>query len=181
MTKKSNEPELRTLADVLKEEAKTMKKCETLENEFEWIPPHKRMSRFGGPVPPGKPETRTPLIWVVSRKNMCGHKLYLVNLTGEALEFVKADSGGYQTYDDEVFLKSINGYSYANVAPGVAVKIAQFDGYDDLDSIMRTEVKVKSAKMGQWSLYTPEQRGGFKGDRVLLWQEEINRCKSKRK
>ena len=39
-----------------------MKEHKTVENKFIWVPPDKRMSRFGGSVSPRKPETRAPVL-----------------------------------------------------------------------------------------------------------------------
>jgi hypothetical protein len=52
-----------------------MKEHKTLAGAFNWIPMDKRMSKFGGPMSPRKPELRRPVLWLART----GNELYLVN------------------------------------------------------------------------------------------------------
>jgi len=142
-----------------------MKEHKTVENEFTWVPPDKRESRFGGPMPPRKPETRTPVFWFARD----GGELYFVNASQESLEFVLAKNGGFQTVDDYITLASAKAmYEYKNVKPGCAVKVDEYDSYYDLDFMVQVSVMVKSASRGCLEIRSPLDKGSI-GEMVLLW------------
>jgi hypothetical protein len=143
-----------------------MKEHKTLSNRFEWVPPDKRRSRFGGgPVPPRKPETRVPILWLTRD----GNELYLVNLSKEALDSVVVDSGGYLTADDDVVtVGSEAQYHYKDVKPNDAVKVDEYDGYYDLDYVLQVYLTIKSPSLGCIEISSPPEKGGV-GETVLLW------------
>jgi len=140
-------------------------KEKTVKDGFTWLPMDKRVDRFGYKLPPRKPELRTPLLWVI-RKDQ---ELFLVNLSGEKLDKVIAESGGFQTVDDDVFsVASANAYCYDNVGVGEAVKIDEYDDYYDLDYLIHVWIKVQSKKIGSIEILTPAKKGGIR-EAVLLW------------
>jgi hypothetical protein len=142
-----------------------MKDHKSIENEFTWVPLDKRKSIFGGSVPPRKSEIRKPLLWLAQKNN----ELYLVNFSGGLLDSVVADSGGFQTVDDDVMVVSNNEqYEYLNVKPNTAIKIEEYDGFYDLDYILQVCIRVKSIKLGSLDIQGPPEKGGA-GETVLLW------------
>ena len=157
-----------------------MKEHKIVENEFTWVPPNKRLSRFGGSPPPRKAETRTPLFWLARK----GEELFFVNSSKDTLNFVIADSGGFQTVDDDVMAVGNNDkYDYKNVKPNQAVKVEEYDGFYDLDYILQVSIRVQSKSIGCIELITPAKKGGV-GETVLLWNTNenginvsINNCK----
>ena len=142
-----------------------MKEHKTKENAFEWVPMHERKGRFGAPMPPRKPETRSPVLWLARDDD----ELYLVNNSKEPLEFVMADSGGFQTLDDNAAaVKSETAYEYKDVQPGHAVKIDEYDGFYDLDYVLQVYIKVQSPSLGTLQIASPPEKGGVR-ETVLLW------------
>lgn len=142
-----------------------MKEHKTIENGFTWVPPEKRTSRFGGPMPPRKPENRIPVYWLARD----GNELYFVNASQETLAFVETASGGFQTVDDDVTVSAAGGeYAYKNVRPGSAVKVDEYDGYYDLDFMVQVSVMVQSASRGCLQIRSPLEKGGIR-ETVLLW------------
>ena len=157
-----------------------MKEHKIVENEFTWAPLNKRLSRFGGSPPPRNAETRTPLFWLARK----GEELFFVNSSKDTLNFVIANSGGFQTVDDDVMSVGNNDkYDYKNVKPNQAVKVEEYDGLYDLDYILQVSIKVQSKSIGCIELITPAKKGGV-GETVLLWNTNenginvsINNCK----
>ena len=95
-----------------------MKEHKTVENKFIWVPPDKRMSRFGGSVQQRKSETRLPILWLTRE----GNELYLVNSSGSTLDLVIVDGGGFQTIDDDLIqVNNSEKYEYTNVKTNTAV------------------------------------------------------------
>lgn len=130
-----------------------------------WVAPEKRESRFGGPMPPRKPEKRSPLLWLSRQQG----ELYLVNATDEPLELVIASSGGFQTVDDEVVSVSSQGsYEYHNVNPNQAVKVDEYDDYYDCDFFLQVYIRVKSRSLGYIDIRSPPEKGGV-SETVILW------------
>ena len=142
-----------------------MKEHKTVENKFIWVPPDKRMSRFGGSVSPRKPETRAPVLWLARE----GNELYLVNSSKSTLDLVIADGSGFQTVDDEVIkVNNTEKYEYTNVKPNNAVKIEEYDGFYDLDLILFVTIMIKSKDLGCINITPCGKKGGVK-ETVLLW------------
>ncbi len=140
-------------------------KNKVIKNEFVWAPLDKRKSKFGGPMPPRKPELRKPLLWL-ARKN---EELYLVNNSGEVLDSVTITSGGFCTSDDEVITCSTDkAYEYKNIQLDTAIKVDEFDDYYDLDFILQVTLKVKSSQLGCINITSPAEKGGIK-ETVLIW------------
>lgn len=144
-----------------------VKENKTVKNKFTWIPMDKRTSKFGGPVTPRKPEVRKPLLWLAR----VGNELFLVNSSGETLDYVIPSTGGFQTYydSDEVVTISRDGvYKYENVSDSDAVKVEEFDEVYDSDYILQVYITVQSPKLGKIEIATPSGKGGV-GEAVLLW------------
>jgi hypothetical protein len=142
-----------------------MKENKVIDGGFEWIPPDKRTSRFGGTVPPRKPDTRLPVLWLARD----GGELYLVNSSQDTLDFVIADSGGFQTVDDGVSMASAEkGYEYRDLKPNEAAKVEEYDGYYDLDYLLQVSLRVQSKSLGCLEIRSPPEKGGI-GETVLLW------------
>ena len=143
-----------------------MKEHKILEHQIEWKPPDQRISKFGGgSLPPRKPETRKPVLWLARS----GDELYLVNSSEDILDFVLASSVGFQTLDNSVMTISDNqGYKYLNVKPNVAVKIEEYDGFYDLDYVLGIYIKVKSKFFGCMEISPSPEKGGLE-ETVLLW------------
>jgi len=140
-------------------------KEKTVKDGFTWLPMDKRVDRLGCKLPPRKPELRTPLLWATREEN----ELFLVNLSGEKLDQVIAESGGFQTVDEDVFtVASKKAYRYNNVGVGEAVKIDEYDEYYDLDYLIQVGIKVQSKKLGSIEILTPAKKGGI-NEAVLLW------------
>ena len=140
-------------------------KEKTITNGFVWVPMDKRIGMFGLPMPPRPAETRKPLLWLARK----GNELYFVNSTDETIDLILADTGGYQTLDDDVMIISSDGaYEYQNVLPGDAVKVEEFDGFYDLDFVLQVGIKLKSKKLGSIEILTPAKKGGV-GETILLW------------
>ncbi len=157
-----------------------MKEHKTIKDGFAWLPPEKRASRFGGTMPPRKSETRNPVLWLARD----GNELYLMNNSQETLELVIADSGGFQTADDDVVpVASKEQYKYRDVNHSEAVKVDEYDGYYDLDFVLQVYLKIKSQSLGCIEVTSPPEKGGV-GEIVLLWDSgeagkyvSINKCK----
>ena len=136
-------------------------------NKFEWLPPEKRPSRFPGPKPPRKPETRKPVFYVARD----GDELYFVNGSAETLNSVSSSTGGCQTLDggdDVMAVRSVDPlYLYENVKPGEAVKVEHYDPYWDCDFLLQIEVKVSSPSQGN-KIFRVSGKGGV-ASTVLLW------------
>ena len=142
-----------------------MKKHEIVENKFTWVPVDKRVSRFGGSLPPRKAESRTPLLWLARS----GCDLFLVNESEEILDFVFAGTGGFQTVDEDVMtVASKDQYEYTNVKPNSAVKVDEYDGFYDLDYVLQVSLKIQSKSLGCVDVLSPAKKGGV-GETALLW------------
>lgn len=142
-----------------------MKEKKTITNGFVWVPMNKRTGKFGLPMPPRPAETRKPLLWLARN----GNELYFVNSSDETIDLILADTGGFQTVDDDVMtISSDSAYEYQNVLPGDAVKVEEFDGFYDLDFVLQVVIKLKSKKFGSIEIITPAKKGGI-GEIVLLW------------
>ena len=158
-----------------------------LNDFFHWIPPQDRPTRFGPPVPNRPVEHRRPLLWI-TRKD-CG--LYLVNDTGEMLEWVIASPGGFTTIDDTPVALNQGCHisdgdsttagkdtsakegcrSYRNVAPRAAVLLDTYDLILDSDYMLTVTVRVKSPSLGLLEFTPVPERGGL-AETVLLWEND---------
>lgn len=126
----------------------------------------KRVDRFGLPLPPRKPETRKPLLWLARD----GNELFLVNSSGEIIDLIISNTGGFTTADDDdcLTVPRGNGYEYNNVLPGDAVKVDEYDGFYDLDYVLQITIMLQSTKLGSIEIIPPAEKGGV-GETVLLW------------
>lgn len=142
-----------------------MKEHKMVDNKFIWEEPSSRKSIFGGTVHSRKTELRSPVLWLARD----GGELYLVNSSTETLDVVSADSGGFQTVDDDVVsITSNDGYTYKNVKPSFAIKIEEYDEYYDLDYILQVVVTIQSKNLGTIEILTLPAKGGV-GETVILW------------
>ena len=127
---------------------------------FEWVPYHERM-RNAKTI-----EKRKPFCWLARE----GDDLYFINETDEVLTTVTTSSGGYCTADDDVVsMSENNGYTYKSVQPKEAVKIDELDDFFDGDFILQSYVSVESEKLGSLELRSSPEKGGSRGNEVLLW------------
>lgn len=134
-----------------------------LMNKFHWIPPEKRMGRFG-PMPPRKPELRIPEYYLVTE----GDETYFVNNTSEVVEEVIVDFGGFFTMDDApVCLESTGAIHYPNVAPGEAVLVNVYDDLYDCDFVLVIDLLLHTSKYGRMR-FQVDKKGGF-DEHILLW------------
>lgn len=142
-----------------------MREPKTISDYPKWLTREERAGRFASSLPPQEPETRRPWLWIAEEDD----EIYLVNATGEPLDLVKADTGGFQTIDDDVApVSSKTKYEYYDVQPNQAVKVEQYDYIFDSDFVLQTYIEVKSAKLGHLLIATPAEKGGI-GETVLLW------------
>ena len=149
----------------------TRKEHKIVENKFTWVPLDKRASRFGGGLtPPRKAELRRPLFWLARD----GGELFFVNSSKDTLDFVIAESGGFQTIDDDVMtVGSKEKYEYKNVMPNHAVKVEEYDGFYDLDYLLQVSMRIKSKSTGCIEIISPPEKGGLE-ETVLLWNTKEN-------
>lgn len=142
-----------------------MKQHKTLAGAFNWIPMDKRMSKFGGPMSPRKPELRRPVLWLAR----AGNELYLVNDASETLDEVIAGYGGWVTANDQAAtVASAAEYHYTNIQPGEAVKVDHYDGNHDLDYMLSVALKVQSPGLRCLEIESPAEKGGL-DETILLW------------
>lgn len=133
-----------------------------------WVPPEKRQSRFGGPMPPRKPETRTPALWVYRWND----ELFLVNASGEALASVSSSVVGFISADEVTLATEPNTLvTYLDVRPGDAVKVEEYDGFLDLDYVLGVNLTIESDGLGLVEIHSPMEKGGIAGEAVLLWRD----------
>ena len=79
-----------------------------VNNKFKWLPMDERLDNLGLTLPPRKPEIKKPLLWIaIEPQDDFVDDIYLVNETGNTIESVIANTGGFQTLDDDMF--SISG------------------------------------------------------------------------
>lgn len=120
-------------------------------------------------------EQDQPLIWLdsLSQQNGgYGHDLYCVNQTGETLDYLHVFSCVSTLVDESYFSQNTPVGSYENIKPDEAVKVAQFDGYYDLDHVLAVALQVSSPTLGQQFLVSKAVKGGISHD-VLLWKNQL--------
>ena len=135
----------------------------TIPEGFPWVPPEQRSSRFGGSMPPRKPETRRPALWL----NRRGEELYLVNALDEPLDEVSVGGERGQTLEGDVLAQSVPVMTYHHVAPGAAVKVDEYDGFYDLDYLIILNLIVRAASLAE-VCFNAAGKGGIE-ETVLLW------------
>jgi len=139
-----------------------------VSNRFKWIPMNERRDNLGLPLPPRKPETGRPLLWVaIDFQGDFVEDIYLVNETGKTLENVIVSIGGYQTFDDDLLTLTGSDNEYKNIADGDALKIDSYDRMADSDYILQINIKIQIDGK-QIKLRSLVAKGGFK-EEVLLW------------
>ncbi|WP_024539796.1 hypothetical protein [Comamonas badia] len=136
---------------------------EVLQDQRQWVPPEQRTGRFG-PMPPRKPETRTPVFWLVRQ----GRGLYLVNASGERLDAVHASSIGFASFDEETATWQGGGISYRDVPSGAAVKVDEYDDFYDLDYVLGMHLRIRSRRYPTLRVACVGEKGGI-DEQVLLW------------
>lgn len=137
---------------------------EVILEQFHWAPPEQRGSRFGGPLPPRKPETRTPVFWLARQ----GRGLYLVNASGERLDQVRAIATAFASIDEQIFTSEGAEISYRDVPDGAAVKVDEYDDFYDLDYVLGIHLRIRSRRHPGLQLGCIGDKGGIE-ERVLLW------------
>lgn len=139
-----------------------------VNNKFKWLPMNERLDNLGLPLPPRKPEIKKPLLWIaIKPQNDFVNDIYLVNETGNTIENVIANTGGFQTLDDDMLCISGPDIEYKKIVNNDAVKVEEYDKLHDSDYALEISIKVKLN--GKWSDFkTSTAKGGFK-EEVLLW------------
>ncbi|MCH1929557.1 hypothetical protein L9G16_05135 [Shewanella sp. A25] len=84
--------------------------------------------------------------------------IYLVNNTGETLDYVEFGSAGMITIDDEAFGGGPEILRYTDVKQGEAVKVEQLDTFYDSDFLVIVDVKIKSELLGIQEFRTTSHR-----------------------
>ena len=136
----------------------------TILTGFPWVPPDKRPSRFGGPLPPRKPELRTPALWLARR----GSELFLVNSTGTRLDEVQAAPTGFVTLDEDISAWESEVIHYRDVPDGAGVKVDEYDDFYDLDYVLGVHLRIRSPQYAALELLCHGGKGGC-SEEVLLW------------
>jgi len=114
-------------------------------NKFTWFPHQDQPKHPAIPTPYRKPELRKPLYEL----RYDGEELYFVNFSDEVLDMVSSSSAGFQTLgDDEVVSVDGPDYCYELVLPNEAVKVEQYDVYNDSDFMLQLKLSVKSPSRG---------------------------------
>ena len=139
-----------------------------VKNKFKWTPMEDRVDKLGLPLPPRKPEIGRPLLWIaIDPQGGYDEDIYLVNETGKTLENVIVSTGGFQTFDDDVFDLTGSDNEYKNITDGDALKIDSYDARADSDYILQIHLKVQIDGK-QIKLRSLVVKGGLK-EQVLLW------------
>lgn len=133
-------------------------------DEFVWLSPDKRPSRFPGIMASGNPEPRAPTLWLSRR----GDELYLVNSSSEALDLVRVETAGWLSADDVPVPLTTTPFEYHSVAPGTAAKIDEYDLYDH-DFVLQVCILIQSESLGSVELRTRPRKGGAQ-EAVLRWE-----------
>lgn len=148
-----------------------MKQHTRKPSTYVWTPPN---------VPPHLRKERKPLLRIVNDRN----ELYFINDSDETIDRLTASSGGFFTEDDgAVMVESSDIYRYADVQPGEAVKIEEYDGFYDLDLVLQVYIRVESRTLGCLEIVPPANKGGVNSG-VLLWDSNeagryttVTKCK----
>lgn len=130
-----------------------------------WIAPNLKKNNLGLPLPPRKPELRTPIYWLSSR----GNELYFVNASHLVIEKLSSTATGWFTVDDEAMttVESVQ-YEYFNVLPNEAVLIESFDEMLDSDFNFQLSLHLDTTQYGHIQMLMPISIEN-KLDIVLLW------------
>ncbi len=144
-----------------------------VSNKFKWVPMNERHDNLGLPLPPRKPETQKPLLWIaIEPQDGLIEDVYLVNETGETLEAINASTVGFESLDDDYYGISGLDIEYKNIANNDAVKIEEYHQISDSDSVLIISIKVKLKgkliKLKTSSTSRTSGASGFK-EEVLLW------------
>ncbi|NIC38686.1 hypothetical protein HBJ58_18615 [Halomonas desiderata] len=116
-------------------------------------------------------ESRRPRFWLELRGGRNSGELFFVNDANESLLAVKVAPAGFMTADDDTQSLEAADYTYHDVAPNEAVKVAEFDGYYDLDFVFQLSIEVTSPRYGEVLMTTPPKKGCIRGQ-VLLWDDD---------
>ncbi len=127
-------------------------------NAYMWVPMHERIK-----FPPRKPDKSTPLYWLARD----GGELFFVNETDVCLDAVIVDQGGFATADDAVITVRSDETSFKDVKPHEAIKVAEYDGFYDLDFVLGIDLTIEVEGV-RHSFKVPGDKNGPK-ETVLLW------------
>lgn len=99
-----------------------------------------------------------------------GNELYFVNGSNEMLNYVRAKTGGFQTDDVVITIKS-DRYPYRHecVRPSEAVNIDEYDFYLDSDYVLQRNIEINSPTYGILELSTKPEKGEI-SECVLKWE-----------
>ncbi len=144
-----------------------------VSNKFKWVPMNERLDNLGLPLPPRKPETQKPLLWIaIEPQDDLIEDVYLVNETGETLETVNARTGGFESIDDDYNGISGTDIEYKNIANNDSVKIDEYHQISDSDYVLiifiKLKLKGKFIELETSSTSRTSGASGFK-EEVLLW------------
>jgi len=149
-----------------------MSDLKRIKNEFEWVPLHEKVGRFGFPLS-NKPDYRKPLLRIErtgSDKDNYTDDLFFVNTSGADIELVISGHTGFYTVDDDEQVNLIDkcNYKYENVEDDEAVKIEEYHDIYDSDFMLGIVLYIKSKKLGNLEIQSRWKKGGI-GSTVLLW------------
>lgn len=87
-------------------------------------------------------------VFTESGDNPYDRDVYLLNNTGEMLEYVEFCSATMITVENEAYGDGTEEWQYTNVKQGDAVKVEQFDILNDSDCLLQVQLKIKSPLLG---------------------------------
>lgn len=116
-------------------------------------------------------ESRRPRFWLELQGGRRSGELFFINDSDESLATVRVAPSGFMTADDDTLTLQAADYTYHDVAPGEAVKVAEFDGYYDLDLVFQLGIEVTSPRYGKMQMTTPPKKGYVPGQ-ALLWDDD---------
>ncbi|MBO1270835.1 hypothetical protein J3L11_04120 [Shewanella sp. 4t3-1-2LB] len=94
---------------------------------------------------------RKPLLWLErgAEDDAYEYGVYLVNNTGETLDYVDFGTITAVKVDDDAYVSGNSGRRYENVPQGTGVKVEQIHIVYDSDYLITIDLRVKSALLGE--------------------------------
>ena len=134
-----------------------------------WLPWHKRLDRFGQPLPPRPAHPEIPLFWLTEHRG----EILFINESDQVMPFLRAGEFGFETCDDEVVHRwGDEVYEYTDIQPHEAVLVAQINPYLDGVAMIELELHVGQGEVWRWQRTLPDHRRGS-GEDVLCWQAGV--------
>ncbi len=158
-----------------------MGKANIIIGEFPWEPLERRTDHHGlwvepsqWPPPPSK--SRKPWLWLAQRRDACREnqeELFLVNASGEKLDFVWARTKGLQVSEGKVatgspVLSKAKERMYKFVSSPCAVKVDAYDSLQDAALLLQIGIRLQSKRFGKLDIFPPPAQGGV-DTMALVW------------